>query len=309
LSAVGEVVGSERRRKRDQGVTRVLVIVLLLNLAVAAIKLVIGRRTGALSLVADSLHAMLDASSNVVGLVGIAVAGRPADAGHPYGHRRFETLAALGIGLFILSGLAGILYEVMQGLAGTRPPPNVSWESAAIVLITILANLAISRYESRQAVELKSALLEADAGHTMSDTMGACGVLLSFGAVALGFRQADLVAAVLVAILIGRTAFKILRANLGVLADHVQLDPAEVRRVALQVAHVRGAHKIRSRGSIDHVHVDLHIHVDPAMSVERAHQVTHEVVAAVRAAFPEVADVIIHTEPADGRERDGTEPR
>jgi cation diffusion facilitator family transporter len=192
----------------------------------------------------------------------------------------------------------------MQGLAGARPPPNVSWESAAIVLVTILANLAISRYESRRAFELKSALLEADAGHTMSDTMGACGVLLSFGAVALGFGRADLVAAVLVAILIGRTAFKILRANLGVLADHVQLDPDEVRRVAMRVDHVRGAHKVRSRGSIDHVHVDLHIHVDPTMSVERAHQVTHEVAAAVRAAFPEVADVIIHTEPADGRELD-----
>jgi cation diffusion facilitator family transporter len=307
LLAVGELAGSDRRRERDRGVTRVLVIVLLLNLAVAAIKLVLGKYTGALSLVADSLHAMLDASSNVVGLVGIAVAGRPADAGHPYGHRRFETLAALGIGMFILSGLGGILYEVMQGLTGARPAPNVSWASAAIVLVTILANLAISRYESRRAAELKSALLEADAGHTMSDTMGACGVLISFGAVALGFRQADLVAAVLVAVLIGRTAFKILRANLGVLADHVQLDPEQVRRVALRVEHVRGAHKVRSRGSIDHVHVDLHIHVDPSMTVERAHEVTHDVAAAVRAAFPEVADVIIHTEPADGRERDGAE--
>jgi cation diffusion facilitator family transporter len=303
LSSVSEPLGAEVRRKRDQGVTRVLVIVLLLNLAVAAIKLVLGKYTGALSLLADGLHALLDASSNVVGLVGIAVAARPADAGHPYGHRRFETLAALAIGLFILSGLGGILYEVAQGLTGKRAAPDVSWASGAVLLVTIVANLAISRYESRQASKLKSALLEADAGHTMSDTMGACGVLVSFGAIALGFRQADLVAAVLVAILIGRTAFQILRANLGVLADHVQLDPEEVRRVAMQVDHVRGAHKVRSRGSIDHVHVDLHIQVDPAMSVERAHSVTHDVAAAVRAAFPEVADVIIHTEPADGREK------
>jgi cation diffusion facilitator family transporter len=293
------------RRKRDQGVTRVLVIVLVMNLCVAAIKLVISSTTGALSLLADSLHALLDASSNVVGLVGIAIASRPADAGHPYGHRRFETLAALTIGLFILSGMGGILYEVVQGLAGRRAAPDVSWTSATIVLVTIIANLAISRYESRQAAGLKSGLLEADAGHTMSDTLGATGVLVSFGAVALGFRQADLVAAVLVAILIGHTAFRILRANLGVLADHARLDPDAVRRVAMQVAQVQGAHKIRSRGSVDHVHVDLHIHVDPAMSVERAHQVTHDVAAAVHAAFPEVADVIIHTEPADGRELGG----
>jgi len=275
-----------------------------MNLGVAVVKLVLGSRMGALSLLADSLHALLDASSNVVGLVGIAIASRPADAGHPYGHRRFETLAALTIGLFILSGMVGIMYGIVEGLAGRRAAPDVSWTSAAIVLGTIVANLAISRYESRRAAQLKSGLLEADAGHTMSDTMGACGVLLSFGAVALGWGQADMVAAVVVAILIGRTAFKILRANLGVLADHVQLDPNDVRRVALQVEHVRGAHKIRSRGSVDHVLVDLHIHVDPSMTVERAHAVTHDVVTAVRAAFPEVADVIIHTEPADGRERD-----
>jgi cation diffusion facilitator family transporter len=302
LSLVSEPSGLELRQKRDRGVTRVLVIVLFLNLVVAAIKLALGTRTGALSLLADGLHALLDASSNVVGLVGIAVAARPADAGHPYGHRRFETLAALAIGLFILSGLGGILFEVGQGLAGKRAAPEVSWASGAILLVTIVANLAISRYESRQAAILKSALLEADAGHTISDTLGACGVLLSFGAMALGFRQADLVAAVVVAVLIGRTAFQILRANLGVLADHVQLDPDQVRQVAMGVEHVRGAHKVRSRGSIDHVHVDLHIHVDPEMTVERAHKVTHEVAAAVRAAFPEVADVIIHTEPADGRE-------
>jgi cation diffusion facilitator family transporter len=279
--------------------------VLGMNLAVAVIKLVLGSSMGALSLLADSLHALLDASSNVVGLVGIAIASRPADAGHPYGHRRFETIAALTIGLFILSGMGGILYGVVEGLAGRRRAPDVSWTSAAIVLVTIVANLAISRYESRRAAQLKSGLLEADAAHTMSDTMGACGVLLSFGVVALGWGQADLVGAVLVAILIGRTAFSILRANLGVLADHVQLDPNEVRRVAMQVAHVQGAHKVRSRGSVDHVHVDLHIHVDPAMSVARAHDVTHDVAAAVRTAFPEVADVIIHTEPADGREREG----
>jgi cation diffusion facilitator family transporter len=301
---VNEPPRGDARQKRDQGVTKVLLVVLGMNLCVAVIKLVLGSITGALSLLADSLHALLDASSNVVGLVGIAIASRPADAGHPYGHRRFETIAALTIGLFILSGMGGILYGVVGGLTGKRPAPDVSWMSATIVLGTILANLAISRYESRRAVQLKSAMLEADAAHTMSDTMGACAVLLSFGAVALGWGRADMVGALVVAILIGRTAFRILRANLGVLADHVQLDPNEVRRVAMEVAHVRGAHKIRSRGSVDHVHVDLHIHVDPAMTVARAHDVTHDVVTAVRNAFPEVADVIIHTEPADGRERD-----
>jgi cation diffusion facilitator family transporter len=294
------------RRERDRAVARVLVIVLALNLCVAAIKLALGTLVGALSLFADGVHALLDASSNVVGLIGIAAASRPPDAGHPYGHRRFETLAALCIGVLILGGMAGVVKGFWDGLVGHRPPPDVGWTSAAIVAVTIVANFLISRYESRRGAELRSALLQADASHTLSDTLGAAAVLVSFGAVALGVRAADLAAAVVVACLIGRTAWSILRANVGVLADSARLDPHEVRRVALQVADVQGAHKIRSRGSADHVHVDLHIHVDPSMTVERAHAVTHEVAAAVRAAFPEVADVIIHTEPADGREKDET---
>lgn len=292
------------RRERDRAVARVLWLVLGLNFAVAAVKVVLGSAVGALSLLADGVHALLDGSSNIVGLVGIAAAGRPPDAGHPYGHRRFETLAALSIGLLILAGLVTVARGFWEGIAGSRPPPSVTWTSAGLVFVTILANLFISRYEARRGAELKSALLQADSAHTLSDTLGAVAVLVSFGAVALGVRSADLVAAAVVAVLIGRTAWSILRTNLGVLADHVRLDPTRVRSVAMQVADVRGAHKVRSRGSADHVHVDLHIHVDPSMTVQRAHAVTHEVAAAVRAAFPEVADVIIHTEPADGREKD-----
>ena len=298
--------GEDLRQKRDRGVVRVLYIVLGLNIAVAAVKLALGSRTGALSLFADGLHATLDASSNVVGLVGIAVARRPADAGHPYGHRRFETLAALSIGLLILSGMGVILSGLWQGIMGHRAPPDVSLESGAIVALSIVVNFGISRYEARRAKELASNVLEADAGHTASDTLGALAVLGSFVFVHFGWAWADLVAAVVVSVLIGITAWKVLSANVGILADSARLEPFEVRRVALEIPEVRGAHKIRSRGSPDHVEVDLHIHVDPAMTVERAHEVTHLVASAVRRAFPEVADVMIHTEPADGREKDAS---
>ena len=270
----------------------------------AAIKLLLGAATGALALLADGIHALLDASSNIVGLVGIAAAARPADAGHPYGHRRFETLAAVLIGLLIMSGMYGILRGLMDALRGTRAPPEVAWSAAALLLVTILSNMAISRYESRRGRELQSALLHADAGHTLSDTFGAIAVLISFGAMALGFHWADLIAAVVVAVLIGRTALGVLGKNLGVLADSARLDPHAVRRVAMEIADVRGAHKSARAGRRNHVLVDLHIHVDPGMRVDHAHAVTHQVAEAVRAAFPEVADVLIHTEPADGRESD-----
>lgn len=291
---------------RDRAVRRVLWIVLGLNLLVAMGKLAVGSMIGALSLIADGIHSLLDASSNVVGLVGVAAAAKPPDAEHPYGHRRFETLASVVIGLLIAGGLVEILRRVWDGLRGQHAPPEVTWPALAFVAATIVINGFISRYESKRAEALRSSILAADAGHTFSDALAAAAVLASFVAVRLGAGWADLAAAVVVAVFIARTAWKILAINLGVLADRAVLDPRAVHEVACRVEGVRGCHRIRSRGHHDHVHVDLHVHLDPMLPLRDAHAKTHEVIAAIRAAFPEVKDVVIHTEPADGRERDAS---
>lgn len=297
-------MSSTDAKDRDRAVSRVLWIVLALNMVVAATKLVVGTMAGALSLVADGLHSALDGSSNVVGLVGIALAARPPDLGHPYGHRRFETLAALVIGVLIAAGVVEIVHRIVEGLGSGREPPEVTWATVGVVVGTIVINLGISRYESRAGRELRSSLLEADSKHTLSDAMAAGAVLLGFLGVSLGAPWADLVAAGVVSIFIAVTALRILRSNLRVLADEVRLDPHDVHRVAMGVPGVFGAHQIRSRGTSDHVHLDLHVHLEPELSLTAAHAKTHEVIKALRDAFPEVADVVIHTEPADGREKD-----
>ena len=227
----------------DRQVTRVLWLVLRAQHRRRGHPDSVGAATGALSLLADGIHALLDASSNVVGLVGIAFASRPADAGHPYGHRRFETLAAVSIGLLILEPDGRHLAWNLEGLLGHRTAP-ASHGSRPLVFVTILANFGISRFEARRGAELRSALLEADAGHTLSDTFGATAVLISFGAIALGFESADMLAAVVVCLLIGRTAWNVLGSNLGVLADSARLDPHRVHEVARRfwVAEVRGQH-------------------------------------------------------------------
>jgi cation diffusion facilitator family transporter len=293
------------RSPRDRAVARVLWIVLGLNFSVAAAKLAFGAMSGALSLLADGVHALLDGSSNVVGLVGLAAAARPPDAGHPYGHRRFETLTAAGIGVLIAASTFEIARTAIVGAIEGHRAPDIRWQTAAVVAITIIANVVISRYEARRGRELRSAVLSADAGHTMSDALGALAVLASFGAMALGAPPwVDLIAVAVVVALVGRTAYGILKTSFGVLSDHARLDPFAVREVAMRIAGVSGAHKIRSRGPFDAVHVDLHIHVDPGATITEAHAVTHAVKDAIRAAFPDVADVVIHTEPADGRELD-----
>ena len=284
--------------------SRVLWVVLGLNLLVAAGKLAVGTVVGAVSLVADGVHSLLDASSNVVGLVGAKAGAKPPDAGHPYGHRRFETIASMIIGLLIAAGLVEILRRVWEGLWGENDPPDVTLVSIAFVAATIVVNLFISRFERRRGKELRSPILIADAGHTFSDALAAGAVLVSFVAVMAGVGWADLAAAAVVCVFIARTAWVILHSNVSVLVDHAVLDPDEVHRLVCSIDGVYGCHKVRSRGHLDHVHVDLHIHLDPMLSLLDAHAKTHQVIQAIRDGFPEVKDVVIHTEPADGRELD-----
>jgi cation diffusion facilitator family transporter len=282
---------------RDRAVLRVLVIVLLVNLAGAVAKLVVGAIAGSLALLADGGHGLLDASSNVVGIIGLWIAAKPPDAGHPYGHRRFESIAAAIIGLLIVGGLLTIADAVISAVLEGRPGPRFVGAATAVTATTVVVNLAISRYERRRGRELKSTVLVADASHTLSDALGASVVLCSFAGQALGLRWADLAATAIVCGIIAHTAWSVLSTNLSTLADAVRIDPAEIERVVRSVPGVRGTHQIRSRGYGDQIHLDLHIQLDPKITLEAAHDKTHEVIAAIRRAHPNVVDVLIHTEP------------
>jgi cation diffusion facilitator family transporter len=282
----------------DRRTARVLWIVLGLNALVAASKLGVGYEFDLVSLVADGMHSVLDGSSNVVGLVGLSLAARPPDAGHPYGHRRFESLAALAIGGLISAAFFEIALRVYDAFTADVPAPEVSWGVVAVVATTIVVNVGISRYESRQGRLLGSALLEADAAHTRSDALAATAVLASFAGIALGFKWADGVGAAVVSIFVGKTAWSVVKSSVLSLVDSVQLAPEEVLRVTLEVQGVLGAHKIRSRGERNAVHLDLHIQLDGNLTLVEAHSKTHEVKAHLMSHFPRLSDVVIHTEPS-----------
>ena len=283
--------------ERLQAVRKVLFTALILNAVAAIAKLITGFAIGSLSLVADGFHAILDSASNVVGLVGVSIGAAPPDDEHPYGHTRFETIASIAIGFLIAVGLWEVIQHVVEGVIHHAPAPHITPVSVAIVIGAVVMNASVSYYESTQAKKLGSAILHAESKHTLTDALGAFAVLVSFGASALGIPYADLVAAAIVSLLIGHTAIEVLAPNFRILVDAASLDPAEIRKVALSVEGVHGVHKVRSRGSLDHVLVDFHIQVDPHMSVEDAHTLTHLVGNTVREHFPTVRDVLIHTEP------------
>lgn len=270
--------------------------VLVLNLAVATAKLLLGYATGAVSIVSDGFHSLTDSTSNIIGLVGLRAARKPPDADHPYGHRKFETLAAAAIFIFLVLAVLEIGRTALHRF-GSTSPPEVTWVSFAVMIATLIINIAVVRYEGGQGRLLGSELLLADTVHTRSDVFATIGVLISLTAVALGFPLLDPIGGLAIAILIARTSYEIARDTSGILSDRAAIDEDHIRRTVMGVPEVLGCHHIRTRGSADHVFLDLHVWFPATMPLRTAHSLSHDVKDRLMEQFPQIADAIIHLEP------------
>lgn len=283
-----------------QAVRRVFIITLFLNVAVAVAKGGYGYFSGSIALGTDAIHAVLDGSSNVLALFSLHWARLPADDRHPYGRHKIEILAAVGIGVLIVMGLAEFASAAVHELLGGVSPPRIGWGGFAVVAATMVTNFFVTRYEERRGHDLGSALLCADAQHTRSDLYASMAVLLSFVGVRLGWQAADALGAIAVVVLVGRAAWLVFRDNIPTLIDAAVLDPGRVARLTEQHQAVRNVTRVRSRGVRNAVQLDLRIDVDPDMKVSDAHLLSERIEEALRGEFPELADVSIRCRPADG---------
>jgi len=284
--------------ERIRAIKLVLWVVLGLNLAVAAAKLLIGYGIGSLAMVADGFHSTLDGSSNVIGLVGIVVASRPPDREHPYGHQKYEAFSSLGIALLL--GVTAL--EVVRaglGRLGSDVRPETSWAGVAVMVVTMAVNLGVSLYERRQGERWNSSILIADAGHTRSDLFVSLSVLAGLGAVWMGWYWLDVAVAFMIAALILYIAYGILRRVSQELIDTAAIPREQIAREALTVPGVISTSNVRSRGSAPNLFIDLEIQVSPALRLSDAHALAHQVRDRCMAAF-EASDVVVHVEPAAG---------
>jgi cation diffusion facilitator family transporter len=295
----GSDANTAAARQRAVGV--VLLRVLVLNLAVAAAKLVLGYSTGAVSIVSDGFHSLTDSASNVMGLVGLRAARKPPDIDHPYGHRKYETLAAAGIFVFLLLVVVEVVRTAGSHLTGGEPA-RVTAMSFVVMLVTLGVNLLVVRYEAGYGRRLRSELLMADALHTRSDVLTSIGVIVSITGVRLGYPVLDPLGGLVVAVFIARTGLEIARQTSPILADRVVLDEEEIRGVVMTVPEVVGCHQIRSRGSADHTFLDLHVWFSGATSLFEAHRLSHVVKDRLMEKFPQIVDAIIHIEPPPPRD-------
>jgi cation diffusion facilitator family transporter len=281
---------------RYSEVARVLARVLVLNLAVAGAKIAYGYATGAASILSDGFHSLTDAAANVLSLAGVRAARKPPDADHPYGHRKFETLAATGIYVFLLF----VVIEVVRSSIGRLQhgtPIQVTRVSFAVMLITLAVNWVVVRYESQAAQRLNSEVLFADAMHTRSDLLTSLTVVAALIAVRAGYPMFDALAALVVAGFIAKAGFDIARHTSQILSDRIVIAEDDIRSVVQSVAGIVGCHRIRTRGSADHVFLDLHVWLAPETRLDEAHRLSHVVKDRLMAKYPQIADAVIHIEP------------
>lgn len=280
----------------------VLWIILFANLVVAILKLFIGSIIESTSLTADGFHSLTDGSSNIVGLIGIYLASKPIDAEHPYGHKKSEMLAGLFISgmLFILGGKI-ILNAVMKLFRPTIP--MLTFESIVILIITICINIFVCVIEFNKGKKYNSQILISDSMHTRSDIYISIGVLITLICIKLGLPPIiDPIASFIVSGFILHAAYEIFKDNSSILLDKAAVDSEKLKNIAMSFEQVKDIHNIRSRGSIHELYIDMHIMTEPDLSVEKSHELTHNIEDRIRESINANAQLIAHIEPFNTEE-------
>jgi cation diffusion facilitator family transporter len=281
-------------------IQRVLVITFVLNLVATLAKLGVGIWTGTLSLIADGLDTLFDGISNIIGLVAVRISSQPPDKEHPYGHRKFETLAAL----FIAAALFITAWELgSSAISRLLDPQPISfqWWSVGALLAGSVVQAITGFWELGKARQLESEVLLADARHTLASIGVSATVLVGLGLVWLGYGWADPAVALIVAGVIARIGVETVRENVPALVDSAPLSEENIGDIVASVQGVESYHRIRSRGPSDHVAIDLHVRVAPNLSMQDANAIADEVRRRLLT-LPGVDDVTVHAEAQRGVE-------
>ncbi len=283
-------------RKNQEAVRSVFLIVLAVNASLAIAKLVYGSMFGLLTMVADGLHSFLDCSANALAALAVHISMKPPDDNHPYGHRKFEALTAMIISCVMFFSCWEIITEAFHRFSSPGHLQQTSLVGYLIMFAGLIANLLVTKFEEKKAKELNNTLLAADSKHSMSDVFTTLVVLVSLVSVQLKFPLLDMVGSILIVAAIVYAGYQIIVSHLGMLVDEAAFDAHEIENVVMKVQGVVGCHKIRSRGTGDHVFIDLHVQVSRHMSIEEAHGISYKVESALKDFSGRDIDVLVHVE-------------
>ncbi len=283
----------QRQTLMNSKVKNIFRITLLLNFAVAAVKILLARQTESLSLFSDGVHSLLDGSSNVIALLMLRIAEQPPDEDHPYGHKKFETLGSMAISGLLCLAAWEILSSAWRRILEPVTLPHVNVQAVLGIVLMIGVNLAITTYERKWGKKLNSPLLLADAEHTKSDVFASVLALISLFAAWKQWYWVDTLAAILIVGLILWAAYGIVRDSVLTLSDARRLPPEPIRKIVEEVPGVINCHMVRSHGATGQVQIDLHIVVPPTLSAQETFEIENEVTRRLKAVYSEVSEVTV----------------
>jgi len=297
--------------QKASGKIRAALVSVAVNLFLIIVKGGVGILAGSIGLIAEAVHSLTDLTASVLAVWGIRRAEQPADAQHAFGHARYENLSSL-LQMLIIGIASGILiYEsILRIINGFSI--DVEWWAFAVMGGSLVIDLSTSRYLDKAAGESGgSAALEADSFHFLSDMWGAVAVIVGLIFARFGFKLADPIAAITVALVIGGTAIRSGVRTTGILMDKAPpkalLD--RITEVAVSCPQVREVRQLRARVAGNRVLLDMAVGLDPGLSIQEAHEIAHQVSTEIQRQAPEVMDAVVHAEPVGAEHRSNSVPQ
>ncbi len=299
---MAEILDTTRIRKLK---ARASYIGAAVNVFQTLIKIGFGILGQSAALIADGIHSLSDLLSDLLVIIAVRLGSREADYDHPYGHRRFETIATVILGISLIAVGGAITWSVMNRMTHPEHLPVPNAIGLGIALVSILVNEWLYHYTKRIARQTRSKLLLANAWHQRSDAISSIVVLFGIGAVMLGYPLADAIAAIVVALMIAKIGLNLVLESIKELVD-TSLPPnlvAEIRTTIMGIDGVEGIHLLRTRHMGEDALIDAHIVVDPRITVSEGHSIGDTVRDELISRFDDVMDVLVHVDPEDDEGR------
>ena len=280
--------------------TKVSVISMATNVILTVAKFAAGVIAHSGAMISDAVHSASDIFSGLIVLIGVRISSKAPDDKHPYGHERFECVAALllsGI-LALVGGTIGV--NAVKDIIGGRVQEAPGILALVAAVISIVTKETLFWYTRGYAKKYRSTALHAEAWHQRSDALSSIGALIGIAGARMGVPVMEPVASLIIALFILRVAVRIFRDAIDQMVDHSASEETEAafRETAMEQPGVQGVELLRTRMFGNRVYVDLEIAADPGLSLAAAHEIAERVHDAIEQTYPDVKHIMVHVNPA-----------
>ena len=285
-------------------VRRVTIWGLILNIVLTVLKIIIGYIGGSSSVVADGVHSLSDCSTDVAVIVGVKYWDKAPDDDHPYGHRRIEAMTSVFIGIVVaLVGILLIYNAILKLHSQQFLVPE--WSAFIIAIISIVSKELLYQWTKKKSEELKSNALKANAWHHRSDAISSIPVAIAIGFTKYdpSWKMLDPIASIAVSAFILSAAYTIVWPSLCELSDSGASESKlkDIEKLVSSVDGIQSIHALRTRYQGNGLYVDLHIQVDPDITVKEGHDIAAKAKYILLEQGPDIKDVLVHVEPGESR--------